>query len=150
MQHPIDPEAPHRACDGLARLLAQGMLTRAECMDALARAAARTEGDPRGFRTRLAWDLHLAWHHWRRVRRAALDRVEAALAPALDRRAPRRVLLAVARRADAAGALTADEREAVALEAVRARLRPAPPWMGKHMAAHVAPPWANRRERGRA
>lgn len=128
MQHPADPPGPHRATGALARLIAQRLLTGTECMDALGHAARRTEADPRGFRTRLAWDLRIAYRYWRRARRVAMARVEAALAPALDRRAPRRALLAAARRADPERALTEDEREAMALEAVRERLRPSPGW----------------------
>jgi hypothetical protein len=132
MRHPIDPEAPHVACDALGRLLVQGLLSRAECIDALARAARATEGDARGFRTRLAWDLLQAARFWARARRWARVRVAEALEPGLARRAPRRVLLAAARQADRAGALTADEREAIALAAVRRRLRGgAPAWQGR-------------------
>jgi hypothetical protein len=132
MQHPMDPEAPHRACDALGRLLAQGLLSRAECLDALSHAARATEGDRRGFRTRLGWDLLDAARGWRRARRWAAERVEAALEPGLDARAARSVLLAAARRADRGGALTEEEREAIALAAVRRRLRGGvPAWTGR-------------------
>ena len=122
-----DERAPERACGPLGRLLAQGLLSRAECAEALGRAASRLPGDPRGRRTRLVWDLLTAARWWRLARDEAAERIEAALdhllAPGLDRRAPRRVLLDAARRADRRAAFTADEREAIALAAVRRRLR---------------------------
>ncbi len=121
-RHGSDPEAPFRACDTLGRLLAQGMLLRAECAAALDRAAAAA-GDRRGCRTRLLHSLLLHAGFWQRERAAAAMRIDAALAPGLEARAPRRVLLAAARAADPEGALTPDEREAIALAAARRVLR---------------------------
>jgi predicted component of type VI protein secretion system len=119
IRHPRDPIAPHRAVPFLARLVACGLLGRAEALAALLHAAAPANVSPCGRQARLTHALDDATHAHRT---AAARGARAALAPLLEARAPRPILLAAATRA-ASPALRGPEIEALTIEAIARHLR---------------------------
>lgn len=117
-----DPVAPHRAAPFLARLVACGLLGRAEALAALLHAAAPAAVSPCGRQARLTHALDDATHaaHLRRTQAARAARQ--ALVPLLGLRAPRHILLAAATQA-ASPTLRAVEIERLTAECVARHLR---------------------------
>jgi len=126
VQHPLDPSAPYRACSLLGRLLAEGALSRAECLAALAEAAQGSAVDGSGLRARLVQSLLDQARDWHIARVGAVARARRALRAAVAAGEGREALLAVAGRADPYGALRPREREALAAAAVREWLQAGP------------------------
>ena len=124
-RHPLDPEAPHRAAPLFGRLVAQGLLARAEALDALLRTPAPPELSRSGLQARLTHALDDATRAHAR-RRAGTERaLRRALAVPLAARAPREALFAAADAADPEGDLLPRERRAVVREEVVWLLRAA-------------------------
>jgi hypothetical protein len=127
MQHTRDPAAPHRAAPFLARLVACGLLGRAEALAALLQAAAPARVSACGRQARLTHALDNATAH-NQSGRAPAGRGEAAqaartaLAPLLEANSPRRQLAAAAARA-AGPSLQPDEIQALITEALAGHLR---------------------------
>jgi hypothetical protein len=121
-RHPLDPIAPHRAAPFLARLVACGLLGRAEALAALLHAAAPAQVSASGRKARLthAIDEATASAHTKRAHAAAAAR--AALRPLIEAGAPRRTLLATARHA-ASPTLRAVEIESLIIEIISRHLR---------------------------
>ena len=124
-RHPLDPEAPHRAAPLLGRLVAQGLLDRAEALDALLHASAPPGLSRSGLQARLTHALDDAARAHAR-RRAGTERaVRRALAAPLAARAPREGLYAAADAADPDHHLLTRERRALVREEVCWLLRAA-------------------------
>jgi hypothetical protein len=117
-RHPLDPIAPHRAAPFLARLVACGLLGRAEALAALLQAAAPAQVSPCGRQTRLTHPLDDATAN----RASAASAARAALRPLIEAGAPRRTLLATAHHA-ASPALRAVEIDALTIELISRHLR---------------------------
>ena len=94
--HRLDPVAPHKAAPFLARLVACGLLGRAEALAALLHAKAPAELLPCGRKARLTYALDDATAAAHRHRNAAARATRHAIAPLLERKAPQAVLRATA------------------------------------------------------
>jgi hypothetical protein len=121
-RHPLDPIAPHRAAPFLARLVACGLLGRAEALAALLYAAAPAQVSPCGRQARLTHALDDATALALVTRARAASAARAALRPLIEAGVPRRTLLATAHHA-ASPALRAVEIEALIIELISRHLR---------------------------
>lgn len=120
--HPRGPIAAHRAAPFFARLVACGLIGRAEALAALLHASAPALVSPSGRQVRLTLQHDDATAEVRATRRRAASRARAALRPLLAAGAPRRTLLAAAHRA-ASPALRVVEIEHLIIEAISCHLR---------------------------
>lgn len=122
MLHPRDPTAPHRAAAFLARLVACGLLGRAEALAALLKAAAPARVSHCGRQARLTHALDDATASARSERADAAKAARAALAPLLLANSSRRNLTIVATRA-AGPSLQQSEIRALTTDALARHLR---------------------------
>ena len=122
IRHPLEPIAQHQAAPFLARLVACGLLGRAEALAALLHATAPVEVSASGRQARLTHvpGATAATVHTKRALAAAAAR--AALRPLLEIGAPSRTLHATAHRA-ASPALGAVEIDALTIETISRHLR---------------------------
>ena len=119
---PFDPIASHRAAPFLARLVACGLLGRAEALAALLHAAAPVQVSASGRHARIIHAIDDVTTSAPTKRAHAAAAARAALRPLIEAGAPRRTLLATARNA-ASPALTAREIESLTIEAISRHLR---------------------------
>lgn len=121
MKHPRDPAAPHRAAPFLARLVACGLLGRAEALAALLQAAAPARVSACGRQARLTHVPDDATTSIQKGRGEAAQAARTALGPLLQANSPRRQLAAAARAVGAS--LQPDEIQALTNEALACHLR---------------------------
>lgn len=122
MIRPSDPTAFHRAAPFLARLVACGLLGRAEALAALLQAAAPARVSACGRQARITHVLDDAATHIQSERGIAAQAVRTVLAPLLQANSSRKQIAAAAARA-ARSALQPNEIQALITEALARHLR---------------------------